>query len=84
MEKIALWTSGNLVVSFTIFNCNDVAGFGLGIEMQFDTTSIELTQYVLDSPLDRRIISAVASDEFLDNGTERGWGQFRVWDTHLN
>jgi hypothetical protein len=55
----------------TVFDGHDVAGFGLGMEMQLDTTSIKLPQYILDSLLDRRIVSSVASDEFLDNGPER-------------
>jgi hypothetical protein len=69
---------------FTIFDRHDVASLGLVIEMQLDSTSFKLPQHILDSLLDGRIVGAVASDEFLDNGTERGWRQFRVWDTHLN
>ena len=34
------------------FQRHDVAGLGLGIEMQFDPASGELTQDRLDSPLD--------------------------------
>jgi len=48
-------------------------GFGLVIEMQLDPTSLKLPQHILDSPLDRRIVRAVASDEFLDNSLERRW-----------
>jgi len=35
--------------------------------MQFDNTGGELTQYGLGAPLDRRMVRAVAGDEFLDN-----------------
>ena len=55
----------------TAFDRHDVAGLGLVIEMQLDPTSIKLPQYTLDSPLDRRIIGAIASDEFQNNRSER-------------
>jgi len=67
---------------FTVFDRHDVAGFGLVIEMQLDPTCLKLPQHILDSPLDGRIVCAVASDEFLDDGSERRWRQIRVWDTH--
>jgi hypothetical protein len=50
--------------------------------MQFDPTSLKLSEHILDSPLDGRIVCAIASDEFLDNGPERRGRQIRVWDTH--
>ena len=55
----------------TVFDRHDVAGLGLVIEMQLDPTCIKLPQYTLDSPLDRRIIGAIASDEFQNNRSER-------------
>ena len=67
---------------FTAFERHDVTGFGMAIEMHLDQTSIKLPQHILDSPLDARIVSAVTSDEFLDNGPKRCWRQFCVWDTH--
>jgi hypothetical protein len=69
-------------VSFTVVDPHDVAGFSLVIEMKLDTTNFELLQHFLDSLLDGRVIRAVATDELLDNGPERRWRQFRVWDTH--
>ena len=60
----------------------DIAGLGLVIEMQFDTTNVQLPQNALDAPLNGRMVCTVASDELLNNGSERRWGQFRVWDTH--
>jgi hypothetical protein len=48
----------------------DVAGLGRTIEMQLDTASVELTQHHLDTPLDRRMVRAVAGDEFRDNGPQ--------------
>ena len=48
--------------------------------MQLDTASVELTQNLLDAPLDRRIIRAVARDKFFDNGPQRCGRQLRVWD----
>jgi len=45
----------------------DVAGFGLTVEMQLDKPSIELAHHSFDAPLDRRMVRAVAGDEFLDN-----------------
>ena len=50
------------------FNRHDVTGFGLVVEMQLGLTSLKLPQHTLDSPLDRRIVRAVASNEFLDYG----------------
>ena len=49
----------------------DVAGFGLVVKMEFDTACVELAQYRLDAPLDRRMVRAVAADEFLDNSPQR-------------
>ena len=49
----------------------DVAGFGRAVEMQLDTAGVELTHHLLDALLDRRMVRAVASDEFLDNGPQR-------------
>lgn len=66
----------------TVFDRHDVAGFSLVIEVQPDQTSIKLPQDTLDSPLDGGIVCAVATDEFLDDGPERRWLQFLVWDTH--
>jgi hypothetical protein len=60
----------------------DSAGFGLAIEMQFDTASVELTHDGLDAPLDRRMVRAVAGDEFLDNGPQRRGRQERGGDAH--
>jgi hypothetical protein len=37
--------------------------------MQFDTASVELAHYILDTPLDRRMVRTVAGDEFLNNGS---------------
>jgi hypothetical protein len=52
------------------------------IEMQLGTTSLQLPQHTLDAPSDRRIVSAVASDKFLNDGSERNGRQLRVWDAH--
>ncbi len=49
------------------FNGHNVTGLGLVIEMEFDTSSRQLLQHTLDTPLDRRMVGAVASDEFLNN-----------------
>jgi hypothetical protein len=38
--------------------------------MQFDTADIELTQHQLDALFDGRMVSAVSSDKFLDNGPQ--------------
>jgi hypothetical protein len=40
--------------------------------MQLDTASVELTQHRLDALFDQRMIRAVAGNEFLDNGPQRG------------
>jgi hypothetical protein len=53
------------------FHGHDVAGLGFGIEMQFDPASVELTQDRLDSPVDGRMVRAVAGDELVDDGSER-------------
>ena len=50
--------------------------------MQLDTTSLKLPQHNLDSPLDGRMVRAVASDKLLDNGAERRWRQSRMGDAH--
>jgi len=55
---------------FTVCDRHDVAGFGLVIELQFNPTCPKLPQHILDSPLDRRIVRAIASHEFLDHGPE--------------
>ena len=51
------------------FHRHNLAGLGLGIEMQLDPASVELTQDRLDSPLDRRMVRAVAGDELVDDGS---------------
>ena len=38
--------------------------------MQFDNAGVELANDRLDAPLDRGIVRAVASDEFLDDGPQ--------------
>jgi hypothetical protein len=48
------------------------------IEMQLGTTNLQLPQHTLDAPSGRRIVSAVASDEFLNNGSKRRWSEFLV------
>ncbi|KKM63873.1 hypothetical protein LCGC14_1507050, partial [marine sediment metagenome] len=50
---------------------HNVAGLGIAVTMQFHTASVELTNYHLDSSLNRRMVCAVAGDEFLDNGPQR-------------
>ena len=60
----------------------NVAGRGLGVEMQFDTARVELTEHVCNALLDRRMIRAVAGDEFLDDGPQRHGRQLTVWDAH--
>lgn len=60
----------------------DSAGFGLAIEMQFDTARVELTHDGLDATLDRRMVRTVAGDEFLDNGPQRRGRQERRGDAH--
>ena len=52
------------------FHPQDMAGFGLAIEMQLDNAGAELTHHGLDTPLDRRIVRAVPGDEFLDDGSQ--------------
>ena len=49
----------------------DVAGFSRAVEVQLDTARVELTHHLLDALLDRRMVRAVAGDEFLDNGPQR-------------
>ena len=44
--------------------------------MQFDTADVKLKQHQLDALFDRRMIGAIAGDEFLDNGPECRWRQF--------
>jgi len=66
----------------TGFGWHDVARLGVFIEMQLDTTSFQLPQHTLNSPFDGRVVSAVASDEFQNDGSERHRCQFRVWDAH--
>jgi hypothetical protein len=46
----------------------DVAGLGIVIIMQLDETGFELTDYILDSPLNRGMVGAVTGHEFYDNG----------------
>jgi len=63
-----------------VVHWQDVACLGFVVEMQLDTASVELTQNLLDAPLDRRMIRAVARDKFFDNGPQRCGRQLRVWD----
>jgi hypothetical protein len=56
---------------FTVYRNNDVAGLGSIIEMQLDAANLKMTQHFLDAPLDRSVVCAVASDEFLDHGPQR-------------
>jgi hypothetical protein len=62
----------------------DVAGRGLGVEMQLDSARFELTEHVCNARLDRRMIRAVAGDEFLDDGPQRHGRQLTVGDAHAN
>lgn len=50
--------------------------------MQLDTASVELTQYSLNAPLDRRVVRAVAGDEFLDNRPQCRGRKQRGRDAH--
>ena len=50
--------------------------------MQFDAAGVELAHDGLDTPSDRRMVRAVAGDEFLDNGSQRRGRQYRVGDLH--
>ena len=54
-----------------VLHWHDVAGLGFIIEMHLDSTGFEMAQHRLDPPLDRRMVRAVAGDEFLDNGPQR-------------
>ncbi len=60
----------------------DVAGRGLGVEMQLDTAPMELADHVCNALLDRRMIRAVAGDELLDNGPQHRRRQLSVGDAH--
>ena len=81
-----LWASAPCFASVR-FNAridgHDVTGLGFVIEVQLDTTSLKLPQYVLDATLDEGMIGAIASDELLNNRPKRGWRQAGVWDTHF-
>ena len=55
---------------------------GLVIEMQLDATVLKLLQHTLDALLDARMIRAIASNEFLNNGVKRCWCELCVWDAH--
>jgi hypothetical protein len=46
----------------------DAASLGIVIIMQLDETGFELTDYILDSPLNRGMVRAVTGHEFFDNG----------------
>ena len=65
-----------------LFHRQDGADLGFAIEMQLDSVSVKLKQHVVDAPLDRRMVGAVAGDKFLDNGPQRRGRQLRVRDTH--
>lgn len=67
---------------FRVFDCHDLAGFGLVIEMQLDATSFKLPQHILNAPLDGRMVRAITGDKFLDYGSQRRRRKFSVWDTH--
>jgi hypothetical protein len=60
----------------------DVAGRGVGVEMQLDTARLELAHHVCNTLLDRRMIRAVAGDEFLDHSPQRRGRQLRVPQDH--
>ena len=68
---------------FVALHRHDVAGFSFLIEIQLDLTGFELTQHGLDTPFDRRMVRAVAGDEFLDNRSQRQGRQLPVRDTHV-
>ena len=76
----SIHTVGSRIIP--VVNRHNVAGLRGVIKMQLDSADLKLPQHILDSTLDGRIVRAVASDEFLDDGMERSWRQFRVWDTH--
>ena len=50
--------------------------------MQLDATGLKLPQHTPDALLDARMIRAIASNEFLNNGVERCWCELCVWDLH--
>ena len=68
--------------SFGILHRHHVAGLSLIIEMHLDSTDFEVMQHRLDAPLDRGMVRAVASDEFLDNSPQRRWRQLRMGNAH--
>ena len=61
---------GSILIALrrTPLHRQDIAGFGLAVEMQLDQTSVELPHDLRDSLLDRQMIRAVAGDELLDDG----------------
>ena len=67
---------------FALFGRHDVAGFRRFVKVQLDPARLKLPQHPLHSPLNARIVRAVARDEFLDHGPECRRRQFRVWDMH--
>jgi hypothetical protein len=53
---------------FAVLHRKDVAAFCFVIEMQFNAAGFQMAQHRLNALFDRRMVRAVASDEFLDDG----------------
>jgi hypothetical protein len=53
----------------SVFDCHDVAGLGLVIEMQLGATTLKFPKHTFDALLNYRMVRAVPSDQFLNDGS---------------
>jgi hypothetical protein len=51
--------------------------------MQLDNADVELPQDHFDAPFNGRMVSAVASDKFLDHRAQYGGRTLSMWNTHV-
>jgi hypothetical protein len=67
---------------FALHRQHDIAGGGFLLEMQLGTANFELTEHLFDALSDRRMVGAVASDEFFDDRPQSSGRQQPVGNKH--
>ena len=66
----------------TLIHRQYVAGLGFLFKMQLDPADIELMQDPLDTLFDRRMVGAIAGDEFFDNSSQCRGRQLQMGNAH--
>ena len=72
----------SVVATDIVPNSNDVGRCRPRVVVQFNLSRRKLTQDALDSRFNGRMVRTVASNELLDDGSQRDTSQFPMWNQH--